>query len=74
MGGVYTDLNALPLVQMTCAKCKQHFCYRCGEKLSVNDPYKHFSMPGAKCYSKLFDQDSVDEGWQPMDAFEVEFD
>ncbi|THH21564.1 hypothetical protein EW146_g36 [Bondarzewia mesenterica] len=23
---------------MTCAKCKQHFCYRCGAKLNAGDP------------------------------------
>ncbi|KAI0271530.1 hypothetical protein BC834DRAFT_447423 [Gloeopeniophorella convolvens] len=55
---------------MTCAKCKQHFCYRCGAKLEASNPYKHFSTPREGCYSKLFDFEGVD-GWDPMDGFVV---
>jgi len=44
---------------MSCFKCKQHFCYRCGSKLNASDPYKHFSTPGLECYNKLF--------WDPGD-------
>ncbi|KAH9075807.1 RWD-domain-containing protein [Lactarius deliciosus] len=40
---------------MTCSKCKQHFCYRCGSKLNASNPYEHFSTQGQGCYSKLFD-------------------
>lgn len=40
---------------MTCSKCKQHFCYRCGSKLNASNPYEHFSTQGLACYSKLFD-------------------
>ncbi|KAF9451772.1 RWD-domain-containing protein [Macrolepiota fuliginosa MF-IS2] len=40
---------------MTCWKCGQHFCYRCGTKLQPADPYRHFSTPGQPCYYKLFD-------------------
>ena len=40
---------------MTCSKCKQHFCYRCGSKLQAANPYEHFSRPGGGCYAKLFD-------------------
>ncbi|PFH50738.1 hypothetical protein AMATHDRAFT_144371 [Amanita thiersii Skay4041] len=42
---------------MTCAKCGQHFCYRCGEKLSAGNPYAHFSTRGISCYYKLFDME-----------------
>ncbi|ETW87498.1 hypothetical protein HETIRDRAFT_378542 [Heterobasidion irregulare TC 32-1] len=56
---------------MTCAKCKQHFCYRCGAKLNANNPYEHFSTPGRRCYSKLFDYQSVDDEWQPMEGFDA---
>ena len=42
-------------LQMTCSKCKQHFCYRCGSKLQASNPYEHFSRPGGGCYYKLFD-------------------
>jgi len=50
---------------MTCSKCKQHFCYRCGSKLQASNPYEHFSRPGTGCYSKLFDV-----GWEePMEGF-----
>ncbi|KAG1749690.1 uncharacterized protein EDB91DRAFT_1109113 [Suillus paluster] len=45
---------------MTCAKCKQHFCYLCGEKLPPSEPYKHFNTPGKKCFSKLFEEDLFD--------------
>lgn len=40
---------------MTCAKCRTHFCYRCGKSISPLDPYKHFATPGMSCYGKLFD-------------------
>ncbi|KAG2363547.1 hypothetical protein BDR07DRAFT_1356194 [Suillus spraguei] len=40
---------------MTCIKCKQHFCYLCGEKLSASEPYKHFNTIGKNCFEKLFD-------------------
>jgi len=56
---------------MTCAKCKTHFCYRCGDRLQANNPYLHFSTPGHRCYSKLFDYQSIDEEWQPVEGFEV---
>ncbi|KAI0728629.1 hypothetical protein C8Q72DRAFT_994450 [Fomitopsis betulina] len=58
---------------MTCAKCKTHFCYRCGDRLQANNPYIHFSTPGHRCYSKLFDfQSADDDEWQPVEAFELE--
>jgi E3 ubiquitin-protein ligase RNF14 len=57
---------------MTCGKCKHHFCYRCGEKLDPTDPYKHFSTPGLRCYSKLFDfQSGQDDEWQPIEGFDL---
>ncbi|KAJ8081187.1 hypothetical protein PM082_018030 [Marasmius tenuissimus] len=43
---------------MTCAKCKTHFCYKCGQKLQPTNPYKHFSTPGQPCFNKLFDVNS----------------
>ncbi|KAI0307581.1 RWD-domain-containing protein [Multifurca ochricompacta] len=45
---------------MTCSKCKQHFCYRCGFKLQASNPYEHFSTLGRGCYSMLFDDVVVD--------------
>ncbi|EIM92759.1 RWD-domain-containing protein [Stereum hirsutum FP-91666 SS1] len=59
---------------MTCAKCRQHFCYRCGDKLNGNNPYLHFSTLGTRCYSKLFDYESVEDGWQPVEGFDAVFD
>ncbi|EGO02005.1 hypothetical protein SERLA73DRAFT_86116 [Serpula lacrymans var. lacrymans S7.3] len=56
---------------MTCAKCKQHFCYRCGDKLLASNPYLHFSTPGQPCFSKLFDFTSVDDEWQPVEGFDA---
>ena len=49
--------------QMTCGKCSQHFCYRCGEKLVASDPYAHFSRKNHPCYHKLFDEGARDD-WQ----------
>ncbi|KAF8527956.1 RWD-domain-containing protein [Hysterangium stoloniferum] len=46
---------------MTCIKCGQHFCYRCGSKLNATDPYAHFKTKGHSCYSKLFDEEWRDE-------------
>ncbi|EMD41709.1 hypothetical protein CERSUDRAFT_79348 [Gelatoporia subvermispora B] len=54
---------------MTCAKCKEHFCYRCGERISATDPYAHFSARGTRCYMKLFDFESVEDEWEPMEGF-----
>ncbi|KAJ7462612.1 hypothetical protein B0H11DRAFT_2053559 [Mycena galericulata] len=53
---------------MTCARCKMHFCYRCGCKLLAADPYVHYSTPGASngCYNKLFDFVSEDREWVPF--------
>ena len=70
--GIHADESWTP-AQMTCVKCKTHFCYRCGDKLQASNPYIHFSTPGHRCYSKLFDFQSVeDDEWQPVEAFELE--
>lgn len=52
---------------MTCWKCRQHFCYRCGERLAPSDPYTHFSIAGKPCYNKLFDFQAEDADWQPVE-------
>jgi E3 ubiquitin-protein ligase RNF14 len=36
-----------PQSQITCGKCRNHFCYRCGDKIDGQNPYSHFSTPGA---------------------------
>ncbi|KIK71274.1 hypothetical protein GYMLUDRAFT_211354 [Collybiopsis luxurians FD-317 M1] len=54
---------------MTCTKCKQHFCYRCGAKLQASSPYQHFSTPGTSCYNKLFDFNSEADEWEPIEGF-----
>ncbi|OCH96590.1 RWD-domain-containing protein [Obba rivulosa] len=56
---------------MTCAKCREHFCYRCGERLQASNPYVHFSTPGKRCFSKLFDFENIDDEWQPMEGFDA---
>ncbi|KAJ3750098.1 RWD-domain-containing protein [Lentinula detonsa] len=56
---------------MTCSKCKQHFCYRCGSKLSATSPYQHFSTPGSECFNKLFDFINENDGWQPIEGFDA---
>ncbi|KAL1952187.1 hypothetical protein VTO73DRAFT_1336 [Trametes versicolor] len=56
---------------MTCVKCGSHYCYRCGARLDPKQPYKHFSTPGLRCFSKLFDVESIDDEWQPVEGFEV---
>ncbi|KAF8499461.1 hypothetical protein JB92DRAFT_2981465 [Gautieria morchelliformis] len=57
---------------MTCSKCRQHFCYRCGAKLEPSNPYRHFNTPGQPCYSKLFDQHDQEEdrwiAWEDLDT------
>jgi len=55
---------------MICSKCQQHFCYRCGSKLQAGNPYKHFSTPGGRCYSKLFDVTEI--GWEEGFILQVE--
>ncbi|KAJ3870155.1 hypothetical protein EV359DRAFT_69515 [Lentinula novae-zelandiae] len=54
---------------MVCSKCKQHFCYRCGSRLSATSPYQHFSIPGSRCFNKLFDYSSEEDEWQPIEGF-----
>jgi len=56
---------------MTCARCGQHFCYRCGDKISQSNPYQHFSIPGHPCFSKLFDYQSIEDEWQPIEGFDM---
>ncbi|KAK0473209.1 hypothetical protein IW261DRAFT_704530 [Armillaria novae-zelandiae] len=53
--------KAMGCNHMTCAKCRMHFCYRCGEKLNGSNPYVHFSTPGTRCYNKLFDFNGKDD-------------
>jgi len=55
---------------MTCGKCSQHFCYRCGGKLLGSDPYEHFSRKGQPCYQKLFDFGSDQDDWQAVEGFD----
>ncbi|CAA7264695.1 unnamed protein product [Cyclocybe aegerita] len=52
---------------MTCWKCSQHFCYRCGDRLNPDHPYTHFSNAQTPCYNQLFDVIDVDpEDWEPI--------
>jgi E3 ubiquitin-protein ligase RNF14 len=44
---------------MTCNRCSSHFCYRCGESISPQDPYAHYRRPGHACFEKLFDQEEI---------------
>ncbi|KAF8971578.1 hypothetical protein BDZ97DRAFT_1787188 [Flammula alnicola] len=54
---------------MTCWKCSQHFCYRCGQRLNPDQPYAHFSNPGIPCFNQLFDVIDVDENdWELDDG------
>ncbi|KAI0757225.1 RWD-domain-containing protein [Daedaleopsis nitida] len=55
---------------MTC-RCGQHYCYRCGARLEPSQPYKHFSTPGQRCFSKLFDLEAIDDEWQPVEGFDI---
>jgi len=41
---------------ITCLKCKQHFCYLCGQKIDSTNPYGHFSNMGSGCYGRLFSE------------------
>lgn len=58
--------------QMTCGKCSQHFCYLCGGKLAGSDPYQHFSRKGHPCYQRLFDFESIQDDWQPVEGFDLQ--
>ncbi|ORZ36633.1 hypothetical protein BCR44DRAFT_1512430 [Catenaria anguillulae PL171] len=37
---------------MTCAICSESFCYHCGEVLGAGS---HYSVPGTKCFRRMFD-------------------
>ncbi|KIJ51150.1 hypothetical protein M422DRAFT_776474 [Sphaerobolus stellatus SS14] len=45
---------------MTCARCSQHFCYRCGARINSSDPYTHYKQRAGYHPCKLFDE--VEEG------------
>jgi E3 ubiquitin-protein ligase RNF14 len=45
---------------MTCNRCSSHFCYRCGESISPQDPYAHYRRPGHACFERLFDQEEIE--------------
>jgi E3 ubiquitin-protein ligase RNF14 len=57
------------LAKMTCWKCLQHFCYRCGQKLNAKQPYTHFSNPGT-CFNKLFDAEEWEMEFEEIDEEE----
>jgi len=40
---------------MTCNKCGTNFCYLCGAKLPIANPYSHFSMRDGGCFNLLFE-------------------
>lgn len=52
--------KAMGCNHMTCMKCKQHFCYLCGDKLKASNPYRHFSNEQSPCYNRLFDLNAAD--------------
>ncbi|KAF9535579.1 hypothetical protein CPB83DRAFT_865808 [Crepidotus variabilis] len=59
---------------MTCWKCSQHFCFRCGDRLNPDKPYAHFSMPTNPCFNQLFDLDEngqPEDDWVDMDVGEI---
>ena len=62
--------NALEF-KITCAKCGQHFCYLCGNKLEASNPYAHFSAKGTACCGKLFEFHHTDDDWQPIEGFDA---
>ncbi|KAK6173372.1 hypothetical protein SNE40_016838 [Patella caerulea] len=39
--------------KMTCMKCRNYFCWLCGDSLSRSNPYSHFNMDGP-CRNQLF--------------------
>jgi len=41
--------------KMTCNKCGTNFCYLCGAKLPIANPYSHFSMREGGCFNMLFE-------------------
>ncbi|KAJ7169643.1 hypothetical protein C8R46DRAFT_1089489 [Mycena filopes] len=51
---------------MTCTRCKTHFCFRCGCKLTSDEPYIHFSDRHNSCYQKLFDFNNEEREWEPI--------
>lgn len=55
---------------MTCSRCRENFCYRCGERLDRNNPYDHFSDPNKRCHSKLFDYDDVEDVQHPVEGYD----
>lgn len=58
-------------IQMTCTRCTNHFCYRCGAQLKPKEPYAHFQIPDTYCFQKLF---ATDEEHHNEDFEEYEVD
>ncbi|ESP01946.1 hypothetical protein LOTGIDRAFT_157076 [Lottia gigantea] len=40
--------------KMTCTKCKNYFCWLCGDSLSRTNPYSHYNIKGP-CTNRLFE-------------------
>ena len=34
-------------------RCNTHFCYLCGSKLPLENPYSHFSLTGSGCFNQV---------------------
>merc|ERR1712241_255759 len=47
--------------KMTCNKCGTNFCYLCGAKLPLVNPYSHFSLKDGQCFNQLFEGVEEDE-------------
>jgi E3 ubiquitin-protein ligase RNF14 len=47
--------------KMTCTKCRALFCWLCNTRLSRNNPYSHYNVPGNTCFNQLFQGVNVEE-------------
>lgn len=54
--------------KITCWRCNTNFCWLCGDKLPMANPYTHFNLTGNACFGALF------QGADPMEDPEFNFD
>eukprot|EP00931_Biecheleriopsis_adriatica_P120023 TRINITY_DN95175_c0_g1_i1.p1 TRINITY_DN95175_c0_g1~~TRINITY_DN95175_c0_g1_i1.p1 ORF type:complete len:422 (-),score=58.40 TRINITY_DN95175_c0_g1_i1:178-1422(-) len=55
---------------MTC-RCREHFCYICGQSLDEKDPYSHFNQPPDRNPCPLFDGQEEEVGHQLLNERRV---
>ena len=50
---VFFNFNEIVKMFLFFFRCSTHFCYLCGSKLPLENPYSHFSLMGTGCFNQV---------------------